>query len=65
MENGIKRKSLGISIPEEVKRIYLFNNRKDFIDQIDNGKMKPLYGNVKSDEEYVPIYIAYIPESEG
>ncbi len=54
-------KSFGIKIPSDCNFVYVFDTKKDFIDQVDSGQMKPLYGRDTSETEFVQTFMAYIP----
>lgn len=58
-------KTVGVIIPDNVKQIYVFDNEKDFKYQIDNGSMKPLYGNKEYETSFMKLYIAYKSEIDG
>lgn len=54
-------KTIGILIPEDCKQIYIFENKKDFNDQISTGRMKPLYGANASEKDFMNALVAYSP----
>ena len=52
-------KSVGIVIPEGCKQIVIFDNEDNFIEEINSGRMFPLYGERDEEKTFFPIFIAY------
>lgn len=53
--------SVGVLIPDGCKQIYIFDTEENFLEQINAGRMQPLYGYNEEEKSFVPAFIAYIP----
>ena len=56
-----ERKSIGVTIPNDCKQIYVFDTAEEFLKQLASGKMIPLYGKQEHEKMFFPIFIAYMP----
>ena len=52
-------KSIGVIIPEGCKQIYVFKNEDDFMEEVNSGRMKSLYGINDKEKSFFPLFIAY------
>ena len=57
----MESKVVGLNIPDDCSHVYIFSDKDNFTAQIASGKMKPLYGEEEFQNEYMGLYIAYIP----